>query len=192
MIAKLRPIAGRALAVAILAMLAGAVYFGAVAPVIDASATARDTIGQMEALASRYREAGRRLPAQRTQLAELATRQAAQSGLLDGTNENLAAAALQSRIKAMVDAAKGELKSTQILPVQQEGGFRRIAIRGEMSMTLPAAQQVLYAMETASPLLFLDNVDIHSHAADRQQDRNEDIVVLEMTLDVYGYMRSGK
>jgi general secretion pathway protein M len=190
--AKLSPVAGRLLAVAILALLVGAIYLGIVAPILDDFATDRDTIAQMTTLVSRYRAAGGRVPSQRAALAELAQRQAAQNGLLDGTNETLAAAELQTRIKAIVDSARGELKSTQILPVQQEGGFRRVGIRGEMSMTLPAAQQVLYALETASPLLFLDNVDIHSHAADRQQDRNEDIVVLEMTLDICGYMRGGK
>jgi general secretion pathway protein M len=191
-ISTLRPLAGRVLAVGIPLLVLGAIYLGVVAPILENFAAAHDTIAQTSILVSRYREAGDRLAAQRATLAELTQHQAAQSGLLDGGNETLVAASLQTRIKAIVDSARGELKSTQILPVQQEGGFRRVAIRGEMSMTLPAVQQVLYALETASPLLFVDNVDIHSHAADRQQDRNEDIVILDMTLDIYGYMRGGQ
>jgi general secretion pathway protein M len=190
--ARLPPALGRASALAILALVLGFVYLAAVAPVIDAFAETRAETAEAQALLARYRQAGQRLPAQRALLDRLARQQEAQNGFLDGASETLAAAELQSRIKAIVESARGELRSNQILPVQQEGRFARVAVRGDMSMTLPAAQRVLYALETASPLLFLDNVDIHSHAADRQQDRNEDIVVLEMTLDIYGYMRAAK
>ncbi len=73
--------------------------------------------------------------------------------------------------------------------MQRDGDFRRVGVRTEMSMTLPAAQQVLYQIEATAPWLFVDNLDIHSHEAERRQDRNTDIIVLEMSFDVSGYMR---
>ena len=189
---RLTAFAGRAVAVAILVLLVGLLYVGGVAPVLREFDAADAAIADARTLVSHYHQAGTRVPQQRALLAQLAERQETENGFLAGANETLAAADLQSRIKTIVENARGELKSTQILPAQQEGQFRRVAVRGEMTMTLPVAQRVLYTIETASPLLFLDNVDIRSHAADRQQDRNEDIVVLEVSLDVYGYMRGTK
>jgi general secretion pathway protein M len=79
------------------------------------------------------------------------------------------AAAIQNRIKALVEAARGELKSVQILPAQADGHLRRITVRGQMSMTIEAAQRVFHDLEGAEPLLFLDNLDIRSRDDPRRR-----------------------
>ena len=189
MTARLPPLASRFLALGILVLLACLIYGALVAPVLEDFAATRQQIAQYSALAERYRRLAEALPRRRATLAALKQSEAAEAGLLTSANETLAGAELQSRIKSIVEAAQGELKSTQVLPVQRDGDFRRVGVRTEMSMTLPAAQQVLYQLEAAPPWLFLDNLDIHSHEAERRQDRNTDIVVLELSFDVSGYMR---
>ena len=121
--------------------------------------------------------------------------QAASEGFLQGTNEALVAAQIQNRVKALSEAARGELKSTQVLPAQDEGKYRRITIRVQLTLDLPAAQSLIYGVETASPLLFLDNLDMRAHIAERRRDRSapgSDDGMLDLRFDVYGYVRGGK
>jgi hypothetical protein len=189
MTARLQPLASRGLALGILVLLAGLIYTALIAPLIEDYAATQQQIVQYTVLAERYRRLAEALPSRRAALAALKQGAAGETGLLTSANETLAGAELQSRIKSIVEAAQGELKSTQVLPVQREGDFRRVGVRTEMSMTLPAAQRVLYQIESMPPWLFIDNLDIHSHAAERRQDRNTDIIVLEMSFEVSGYMR---
>ena len=132
------------------------------------------------ALHDRYEALSRSLPALQNERASLLQREAAASGLLAGSNETLAAADLQGRVKSVVEAAHGELKTTQIMQVQHDGAFRRVGVRGEMTMSIPAVQQVLYALKSTSPTLIVDNLSIRSNAANRQQDRNPDVVKLNV------------
>jgi len=189
MTARLQPLASRTLALGILLLLAGFAYTALVAPLLEDYAATQQQIAQYAVLAERYRRLAEALPARRAALAALKQSTAGDAGLLTSANETLAGAELQSRIKSIVEAAQGELKSTQVLPVQRDGDFRRIGVRTEMSMTLPAAQQVLYQLEAMPPWLFIDDIDIHSHEAEGRQDRNTDIIILEMSFEVSGYMR---
>ena len=112
-------------------------------------------------------------------------------GFLQGANESLAAADVQNRIKTLAEASKGELKSTQILPPQDEGKFRRIAVRAQMTLKLAAVQRVFHGLEASSPLLFLDNVNVRARS-DRWREEPADDPILDIRFDVYGYTRGGK
>jgi general secretion pathway protein M len=109
-------------------------------------------------------------------------------GFLASPNESLAAAELQSRLRSTVDAVHGDLRSVQILPARDEGLFRRVSVRGQISATLPALQRVLYQLETATPLLFLDNVDIRARPV-RPGRTSAEAPVLDVRFDLSAYMR---
>jgi len=189
---SLPPAASRPLAVLILLGAIGLVYLGALEPLLDDYRTTSEAIADRQAAIARFRRVAAELPQRRAELATLRQRQAASVGFLEGTNDALIAAQIQNRIKALVEAARGELKSTQVLPVQEEGKYRRITIRVQMMLDTEAAQSVLYGVETASPLLFLDNLDMRAHiGADRHRETAQD-PPLDVRLDVYGYMRGGK
>jgi hypothetical protein len=194
MMRALPPLVRRVLAVAMLVLPLVSLYLLLVEPLRDDLGQTRAKIERLTALRDGYRRIADRAAAQRAQLASLEERQAAQDGFLKGGNETLLAAELQNRLKSLVDAAQGELQSTEVLPVQEvDGGkFRRIAVRGQMALTVPAAQQVLYGLEAATPQLFVDNLDLHTHVVElRRQWSEEDVVRLDVKLDVYGYERSG-
>src|SRR5258708_1911747 len=86
---------------------------------------------------------------------------------MQSSNSSLAAAELQNRIKSSVEAAHGELRSTQILPAREEGAFRRISIRGQIAVNTAALQRGFYDLESASPFFFLDNLQISPPPAPR-------------------------
>jgi general secretion pathway protein M len=187
MMPALSPPISKALALTLLVCVVAVAYFGVVQPLIESR---RDQQGQIERLEDslvRYRRVAEQRSSREGELAELKRRAADADGLLRGANETLMAAAIQNRIKALVDAAHGELKSMQILPPQADGPLRRITVRGQIAMTMEGAERVFYDLEGSEPALFLDNVGIRSREdARRRRDRGED-GMLEVHLDVYGY-----
>jgi general secretion pathway protein M len=192
---RLPPIVGRLAALLILLGGIGLVYLALVQPLLDDYLDTRDAIVDASSALARYRGVAADLPQRQKELAQLRQRQATSEGFLQGPNDALVAAQIQNRIKALVEAAHGELKSTQVLPPQDEGKYRRLAIRAQMTLDIGAAQRVLYGVETASPLLFLDNVDLRAHMIDRRRERganppndNE----LDVRIDVFGYVRAAK
>jgi general secretion pathway protein M len=187
----LSPPIGRALALAILVGLVGAAYYGIAAPLLDEVSSTEESIAQLRDALGRYERAGRSLDQRQAELTALKARQSTADGFLQGANETLVAAEIQNRIKTLAEQSKGELKSTQILPPQEEGKFRRITVRSQMTLKLAAAQRVFYGLEASMPMLFLDNVNLRARS-DRRTDEAGDDPVLDIRFDVYGYTRGGK
>ncbi len=192
MSAGLRPLGERLLALAILLGVLVLAYVGVVRPLLDDYRATQASIEDAREAIARFQRVAAELPARRAELAAVRQRRAASEGFLQGTNDALVAAQIQNRIKALTETARGELKSTQVLPVQEDGKYRRITVRAQMTLDLAAAQSVLYGIETGAPLLFLENLDMRARSADRRRERVPDDVLLEVRFDVYGYMRGGK
>lgn len=150
----------------------------------------RQSSAQLEALLVRYRHVGGSAQALQAELDELRSHPVSQSGYLSGASGALAAAELQNHVKAIVKSAGGELKSTQILPIGDEGDFVRIAIRIQMPVRMDPLHKILHALESGQPFVFIDNVDIRRRKT-RRRRRPEGDVGLDVRLDVYGYMRAG-
>lgn len=182
------PRASRTLALGILAALLLLAFFGVVSPLLGAYRQASNAAEQYSAALEHTRRSGSDLAGLRAELERLKAHQASAVGFMRSSNPSLAAAELQNRIKSSVEAARGELRSTQILPMRDEGTFRRISIRGQIAVNTAALQRVFYDLESATPFLFLDNVEIRARPA-RRSTGPEDDPVLEVRFDLYGYMR---
>ena len=72
----------------------------------------------------------------------------------------LAAADLQQRVKAVVEAAGGTLQSTQALPPTEEGNTVKVTVSAAMNGDVNSLRKVLYDLESQTPLLFLDNLQV--------------------------------
>jgi general secretion pathway protein M len=113
------------------------------------------------------------------------------SGLLAGNNPALIGAGLQDQIKNIVSAHGGKLQSAQILAPASEKEFTRVSVRVVMASEVPALQKILYDLETASPYLFVDDVDIRKRIVRRRQaTRTEVEDQLTVRITVFGYARS--
>jgi general secretion pathway protein M len=180
----------RLLAVALLLATVLLAWSGLVAPLLDSYAEATSSVERLQQAVERSRMTGRDLAALQAELAELRARQSSADGFLSGANESIAAAQLQVRLKAAVDRAGGDLRSTQILASRDEGRFRRITVRGQMLLRTSALQRIIYELEAASPYLFLDNVEIRARGEPGGRDRAaaED-PPLDIRLDLSSYVR---
>jgi general secretion pathway protein M len=193
MILKLSPMVSRGAALAILAGIAAVLYFGIAAPLLNEYGAIHDSIAQLQDRVQRYQRVARDLAPRRAELAALKRRQSAQDGFLQGANDTLIAVQIQNRLKALADQTRSELRSTQVLPPQDEGKLRRISVRGQISTTVPGALSIFYGLESADPLLFIDNVDMRARPQS-YRNRNEDAHtgLIDMQFDIYGYTRGSK
>jgi general secretion pathway protein M len=105
----------------------------------------------------------------------------------------LAAAELQQRIKAVVEAAGGTLQSTQALPPVEEGGAVKVAISAIMNGDTGSLQQVLHNLESQTPLLFVDNLELSARATRPRLSSGRYASYTRMQLNVQfevaGYLR---
>lgn len=185
--ATLSRLKSRFLALALLVVLVAGSYGVIVQPVRDKFERYRDSIVQYEELIGRYRNIGGSLPALQAQLAELRGVDASKDVYLQGTSDALVAAELQNHVKSVVKASGGELRSTQILPVREENGFRRVAVRVQMTVDTNALRETFYALEASKPYIFIDNTDVRRKKIRKRRKQTEEKVTLNVRFDVYGY-----
>lgn len=105
----------------------------------------------------------------------------------------LAAADLQQQVKSAVENNGGNLVSTQILPVSGEGIFSKVAIRVQMTGDTDVLQKTLYYLESARPLLFIDDLQVRGQPIRQRNpnDRNEITLRIQLTtqFELSGYIR---
>lgn len=183
----------RTLAVVLLGAALLAAYRLVLAPLLAAYQEGERGIEQSTALLQRYRVLAGQREWLAGQLAEQQERAATATGYLQGPSDALAAAQLQDRVKSVVEAAGGELRSTQILPAKPaEGGVgvRRTTLRIQFVVTIEGLATTLYELETGQPYLLIDDVSLREQRV-RRRRRNEPETEprLDVSLELFGYLR---
>ena len=87
----------------------------------------------------------------------------------------LASAEMQAFIKKTIVDAGGQLSSTQALPVNNKNKFSRITVSVRMKGNSEVLRAVLYKIETSTPLIIIDQIDIRPmHGAMNNSTRQID------------------
>ncbi len=122
-----------------------------------------------------------------------------QTYLLRDGSPTLAATRMQDRVRQVVTGNGGRLTSTHILNDSREQSFSKVAIRVQLSGRMETLEQVLYTLETTTPLLFIDNLQITSRRIRifqprqfnaRQPQKPRYRIQLTASFELSGYMRS--
>jgi len=79
-----------------------------------------------------------------------------------GTTAALAGADLQDVAKAVIEANNGRILSSQLLPHKDDNGVRQVNATIQMTANIQNLRQIVYAMESREPYLFLDNLTVRS------------------------------
>jgi general secretion pathway protein M len=183
----------RCLAIVLLgaALLGG--YRLILAPLLTAYKDAEDKIAQSRALLQRYQALAEQRQTLAERLAEQQKRARSTTGYLEGTNDALAAVQLQDRVKSVVEAARGELRSTQILPakpVDADPSIRRAGLRVQFVVTIEGLAETLYTLETGQPYLLIDGMTVREQGARRRtRDEPGTEPMLDVSVELYGYLR---
>ena len=83
--------------------------------------------------------------------------------LLPGGSPALAAAALQSRVEALVDQRGGQIFSTHTILGEEQQRLFQVSIRVRLDLTTSVLQQILFDLEGQLPLLTVDYLKLASH-----------------------------
>jgi len=179
----------RAAALALLFLVLWLAWIAVVSPVISAYRETNERIASTSERLNRFQGISNNYPALKQQIEDL-VRQTAKSGIyLAGNTDSLAAANLQEGVSGTIERNGGTLRSVQILPVTDDGDFRKVTVRVQMTATLPAFTRILYSLEADKPFVFIDNLDIknrRARARNQDEDQNPELVI---RFDLYGYLR---
>ncbi len=105
----------------------------------------------------------------------------------------LASAQMQEFIKQTIVQAGGQLSSTQVLPAAEEKDkFNRITVSVRMTGNIETLRAVLYKLETSTPLIVIDQLDIRPMRSIRNQITRqiEPSNGLNINFQAIGFMRS--
>ena len=175
---------GQLLASALLLAALGAIYLFAVAPLLELYAERVAAVENARMLVPRLKAAADELPGLRTRAAELRATASTHKVTLDGSSDAIASANLQSHIAELAAAAGVTIGSTESLPTEMRGGYRRIGLRYALNGPYETLVKFLARLDAATPPLVVDNLSIHGVM--RRPDAPA-ASALDAGLDVYGF-----
>ncbi len=163
-------------------------------PVVQKSRLYSETIEELEFRLQRFKKiaAGKDLWLSRAEA--IKRRQGETNHFITRETSALASADLQQLVKTIIASAGGELTSTQVVPQKNEENFVRITIKVRMTGNMDVLRHVLYDIETAKPLLILENINLRPIRGrrNRKTRKIEASDKLNINFDVVGYMRAMK
>lgn len=192
--AKLNKRHRRWLALALLGAVVLLFVFSVIVPIAGVSRENRESIEELEFRLQRYLKIIRSKE-ELLDRAEEVRAQIAEEGYFSmRETAALASADMQKMIKEIVAKAGGQLTSTQVVPVQEGEEFPRIAIKVRISGSIDVLREVLYEVESARPLLIVENLNIQPirGVRNRLTRQLEPSDQLNVTLDMAGFMRAAK
>ena len=148
----------RIAAVSLLLLVIALIGVLVVRPLWERYSANRDLIADLEDKVARFESIATRQAPLEQQLATTRRSMNLDELTLQADSATLAAADLQERVKAAVQASGGSLTSTQILDPEKVSSFDRVFVNVRMTGTTPAVQESLYALESGQPMLVIDDL----------------------------------
>ena len=175
---------------AVLAYLVG-VHWWFTAPMLEMG-------GQIEELRHAelaLRMESRQRPEIEKRLAQVQQFEAANPGFLPEANKELATAGLVQRLEQVVQAASPRPDACQITartPADAVAGkepFPRVVVQVRLRCGMGELAAVLHALESGSPQLFVDNLDVLSRRS--YLAAGSEGGALDVSFDLFGYLAPG-
>jgi general secretion pathway protein M len=142
----------------------------------------------------RFRRTALERPAVEQRLAEVRQYEAGNPAFLSETDFDSAAAGLTQRLKQIVGAHARDAQSCQIImnqysrPTEKEL-FERASIRVRLRCSLEEFAPILYDLESGSPMLFVDELQVWKQTGYRAPGSNQVTSYLDVQFTLSGYMR---
>ena len=175
---------GRLLALLLLLVALGGVYLVVAAPLLELYAGRAAVLENRRMLVPRLKATADELPELRARVAQLRATAGAQKVTLDGSSDAIAAANLQSRIAELAASVGVTIGSTESLPVEVRGGYRRIGLRYTLSGPFETLVKFIARLEAATPPLVIDTLHIHGVL---RRPGAAAASALDAGLDVFGF-----
>jgi general secretion pathway protein M len=106
---------------------------------------------------------------------------------LKSASPPIAAAELQEQAKTLLEANGAKLNSMQVLAHKDDGPYRQVSVNLQLAAPKNAIKAILYALESAKPYLFVDNLSIRTQTIFVPKSDPDLIVQFDLT----GYALKG-
>ncbi len=177
----------RLLALALLLVAAGFVWLLVIQPVADLFADQQDDITRSAQLLAAFKQRIAMRPVVEARLADLKKRETSATGLIAGASAELAAANVQNVVKTLVESQLGQVRSAQNLAPVTADGFQRIDVQYDVSLPMTRLKTIAYSIETSTPYLFLDGIDMRVPESWQAVDATSDPPNVEVRWTVSAY-----
>jgi general secretion pathway protein M len=150
----------RWLAIGLLLIVMSFISFVIILPLVNQGLALHE---EKNALGFRFEQYERILSRKQSVIDEIETlkSQVSEQNYLSTQNTSaLASAELQEMIKQAIVESGGQLSSTQGLPIVAKNNFNRIPINVRMTGNSEVLRAVLHKIETATPLVVVEQIDI--------------------------------
>ncbi len=185
MIEKLDRKRQRQLAIGILAGAVIAVLTVTAGPVWMANASRQAALDDAHERLQRYQQIAARDRELLPQYQALLQKQRSAGNHLRSETSAVAGAELQRLVKTITGRNKAQILSTQLLPVSEEQGFLRVALKVRLRGTLPAILQSLYDIETGDVYMFVDDVALRDNMIGRSRAQ---VRAMDAEFELVAYM----
>ena len=187
------PILSRTLAILLLAVVAASVWILLITPVMDQRASYKADIDGAQRLIAEFELRREKIGALKREFAALRSDRTRKTAYFTARNSTLAAAKLQSRIKALTQAAGARLNSSQVLTTDNnKSELPRVTVRAHMVGSIDAIRSVFHTLESGQPYVFLDNVTISAKPTRRRNRRRtkqqSTTGLLTVRYEAYGFL----
>ncbi len=179
-----------ALALALLAAYLVLVHWWFTAPMLDMGAQIEDLRDQEQALKVQIAQR----PQLEARLLQVRQFEAANPGFLPESSRELASAGLVQRLQQVVATASPNPNACQItaqtptdMPTQEP--FPRVMVQVRLRCGMGELAAILHALESGSPQLFIDNLDLLSRRSYLTAGL-EGSSGLDVSFDLYGYIKN--
>ena len=153
------------LAAALLLLLLGMVWLMAASPLLAWHTDRADALAGRVALARRMAQVAQTLPDLQRQAAAAAAAGPTRSAVIEGGSDAVAGAAQQQALQEMAARAGATLSSTESLPAEPAGAYRRISLRVAVSAPWPVLVELLRQIALASPQMLVDDLQVQGSRA---------------------------
>jgi general secretion pathway protein M len=180
----------RLLAVGLLLFAIGLIYMLVLSPLLALRKEYAESVDELEFRLERYRKIAAERPLWSRRVEEIKQHGRVSEQYIAKETPALASADLQTLIKEIVTTSGGELISTQVVPEQQEEQLTRIAVRIRMNGSTRVLRDVLHAVETSQPILWVDNLNLRPIRMPMRPGSKAAPDRLSIDFEVVGYMRA--
>ena len=187
MIEKLDKKQRRHLAIGILAGAIIAILMITAGPVWVANASRQDALDEAQERLQRYQQIAARDQELLPQYQALLQKQRSAGNHLRSETSAVAGAELQRLVKTITGQNKAQILSTQLLPVSEEEGLLRVALKVRVRGPLPAILQSLYEIETDDVYMFVDGLTVRDNMVGRARQQNI-IPPIDAEFELVAYM----
>jgi hypothetical protein len=171
------------------ALVTALVLLAVAAPIVALFRAQDIRIGETLRQISILRAEAAATPGLQAQSRKLRQQISASPGALQASSAALAQSQLQQALEGIATGNGASVRSTQMLPSEQSDGFETVAIQDDLTVPMNKLRDLIYAIETRTPYLFLDNVQIAGSQPWQPMAPVQDLV-LNVRWTVHAYRRS--